>query len=598
MIQSEEFEDKLFSTIIERAKTGKKLFKEQIRKYVNIVDWIVNGIGLQSLYEHPREYQIIRDFFMLRCPKCNEKTDEDCFDKTIEEMKQEVLLELDYEKEIMVCPKCKYEVHRMKFNTLVLCVGMRGGKTVTASMIGTFIFYLTLVYPDVDKRLRLIPGQNLRASMVSTAAKQTEKTVWADFRSLLKNSIDSRISKIVGGTYEEREIDSHTKEWKVGNVDFMSLHSNSGSLAGGTGIFIVLEEYSRFNLGDSSRSADEVHAVLERSLKTTRSLAKTFVDDMFTLMVIISSPYYIANDPTMILIYGRGYKGAKIKYGKSERNNKLCYHYPTWEFNKFLTKELCAEDEDEGEDQYLFDRDYGANPLTTENRFFEYLDPINKSIVKDKGIAFDYSIVDIGKEKFWTAKVKKLGVMWGKEYCIHVDLGLSKDILSMVFSRVENGIAYIDGIMAIKPRKKIQVWIDTPYEIIKEVKDKIAIKFVSYDHWQSVSAIQNITKLGIQNGYRSVGEKELVSLKQLWYANSVVLVDNEDSDVLTMVLEEAQMLNRVNGKLSHTDILLSIAGSVTASYHGIDFKKVNKPVANPYDAFRNFEVQSSHVQRL
>ena len=84
MIQSEEFEDKLFSTIIERAKTGKKLFKEQIRKYVNIVDWIVNGIGLQSLYEHPREYQIIRDFFMLRCPKCNEKTDEDCFDKTIE----------------------------------------------------------------------------------------------------------------------------------------------------------------------------------------------------------------------------------------------------------------------------------------------------------------------------------------------------------------------------------------------------------------------------------------------------------------------------------------------------------------------------------
>ncbi len=596
-----EFEEAFFCSLIHRTITGKKVSAIS-REYKNIIDWTVNALGLRTIFQYKRQYQVLRDFFALRCPNCNDDR-VDSFSKSPEELEKEVLLEIDYQKGIQKCPKCSYTVERLPYDTLVLCVGMRSGKTVTAAIIASYIFYLSLIIPDIEKRFNLIPDQKLRASMVSTASKQTEKTVWADFVSLLKNSLDPDVRAVIDNlaSKEDMSIDINTKEWNVNNIDFMALHSNSSSLAGGTGCLVILEEFSRFLQTESARSEGEVLTVLERSLKTTRSLAKNLVDDLFTLFIVISSPLYVVNDPTLVLIYGKNYEEEKLKYGVHDKNEKvLGYHYPTWLFNPFLKRENFNK-------EYLLDffraeRDYGAMPRGGEDAFFEYKEPIWQSIIKGNGIVFSPFLKDLGSIKFWTAKCVSIGDMWGKEYCIHVDLGENNDLLTMAFSRTQDGIVYTDGLLVLKPEQGYSMLIDTPLQLITELRKKMIIKYVTFDRWQSSSSIQNLQALGIKAAKKSIGESELVEFKKLVYDNRWRIIDSDDESIKEFI-KEVNLVKRIKGKISHVDVLMSIAGSVCVAYYGLENKLLKKQARNFTQSgdiitqFQEFRPQSVRIGR-
>ena len=78
----------------------------------NIIEWATRYeyINLPSLFQHTRQYQIIRDFFQLRCPLpcCNDQSPEaqDCWGKGKEFLQSENLLVWNKSAGEDACPKC------------------------------------------------------------------------------------------------------------------------------------------------------------------------------------------------------------------------------------------------------------------------------------------------------------------------------------------------------------------------------------------------------------------------------------------------------------------------------------------------------------
>jgi hypothetical protein len=597
-------DDLILDSIVERLVKSDVAGTVVSKRYKNIIDWIVRGLGVTTLYEYKRQFQVLADFFGLLCEECNSKllnkVGSDLWRCSIEELKGLVLREIDYENEVLVCKKCGSVVERMPYRDLVLAVGMRSGKTTTASFMATWVCYMSLLYPRLDKRFNLIPGQRLRYSMVATAERQGEKTVWSNFKALLLNAVDSEVRDIFLSRKKLNKngvvIDSEKEtEWNVGLVDFINLPSNSGSLAGGTGVGMILEEYSRFIVSESFRSAQEVYAVLDRSMKTLRGLAKSYIDDMFTLEIIIGSPYYVINDPIMEAVYGIGYKDSDIEWGEYEdfEKKRLAYHYPTWLFNPKLTENDFSKEKNENYD--LFMRDFGAIPIKAMSRYFDN-EMVEKSIIEGEPlIKFVSDVKLIGGIKFITADVVDIKADFVKySYTVHVDLGEVDNLLSMVFARLDDeGRIAVDGMLVLKPDKEsgMRAYIDTPVAILDKLKRFLNVSMITFDRWQSSSGINKLLELGYKVGRRSVGRNEFELFRNLINSGEVKIIVKRDSYEAKVLLDEFRELRILqNGKLSHVDLLCSVVGAALNQRDLFGAKLLNsksgiKPVVN--ESFKN-----------
>ena len=75
---------------------GKRDESVNLGKAVNIVEWVIGQeyLAQPQLFEYKRQYQVLRDFFQLRCPLCNPQGKEyvDVWDKGREYLESENLL--------------------------------------------------------------------------------------------------------------------------------------------------------------------------------------------------------------------------------------------------------------------------------------------------------------------------------------------------------------------------------------------------------------------------------------------------------------------------------------------------------------------------
>lgn len=587
-LSDEDFEEKLrqkWSKVVLAHSNGKKL------KYRNIIQWVEYGLNLKTIrHEYRMQYEILRDLFSLRCPFCsNDEYDE--------------LMELDIELERSVCPKCGYIKDRMDYNTLVLCCGMRSGKTATAAMIASWIYYLVLNVPRLDKLFGLLPGQRLRVSMIATAQLQASKTIWGTFEALINNASDEEIrSYLESSRVRDEELKRTGKEWEIGNVDFMCLHSNSGSLAGGTGILVCLDELSRFVLGSSFRSATEVYSALLASLKTVREYSDSYLKDMFGLLVISSSPFYVKNDPTLTALYGENYTSRDFRLGqKWSDGKKLCVHMSTWDFNKKFSRE--SFNEDFVRDYWTAMRDFGADPTQSKTRLFEDMEILENALVDPSEVSaffdFNETILEMGKNiSYLSANCKVIGNFWGKNYVVHVDLGHVKDLLSMVFAHKDDDsdIIWIDGILVLEPRKDLSIYVDTPYDVIVDLMGKVGIEGVSYDQWQSLSALQRLQRLKINTLRRSVGDEDILLVKSLLLMNRLKIV-NYGKGINYLRNEFLTVERGTDGKLSHTDVLVALAGAVAGINKRMEFRKVGVDKVSQIEKYNAFVPKVARFRR-
>lgn len=483
-----------------------------LKKAPNAVVFIESPDFLDAPPLFPEQYNIVRDFFELLCPECNDL-------EAIKEGKvpreEQVLFNHD------VCPECGLYKHAVpeKFkyhNELIGVAGQRSGKSaLIAEIIAAYIHELLCV-DGLSQKLGLIKNQTLDGSFAAAAGEQATDTVYGQFKSLYDESpwfqyykkalLDLEIADHHlrrGSLYWETDTSIFFKEKKL---RIKAISSNSASQAGKTRIFAIIDELARLDSGDSKRSADEVYRVLDRSLLTVRSAvarlrAKGDYSLPTALMACVTSPIH-SEDKSMRLL-----KEAP-KYDKM-----FFFKKATWEFNPNITRE-DLDDEFE-RDPVGAERDYGANPPGAENPFIKdpsiielCVDPKRPSIFDLREVFFDQKLVLNGQEVIYRyIKMDLLNFKFNNltPYVLHCDAGEASDSFCMAIGHKEGNVCVIDGAIEARPIKKKNPYNSPPrtvhfpsmVDILLAINNKTKLMAVTWDKWNSTDQIHRLIDAGI-----------------------------------------------------------------------------------------------------
>jgi len=488
----------------------------QLELAPNPVEFIEATRFLDGPKLHYPQYAVARDFFELLCPKCNDiddiiaNIDPKMVEATIKVAKEERAKQVCFRYN--VCPKCgfnKMQNSRVfnNFNELIGVVGMRGGKSVLVACMSAAIIHELLCVDGLQKRLGLVKSQEIDGAFVAASGEQASETIYGHFRGFYDNSpwfqnyrralldleiLDSTLRR--GDLYWQTEKSIHFKEK---HIRIKSLTSNSGSIAGKTRIFAVIDELSRMDAGDSKRSATEVYRVLKRSLITIKaSVERLRRQGIYSVpdarMFCISSPMF-EDDKSMLL----------LKQAKNS-DKIFAFHRTTWEFNPDITKEDLADEY--ATDPLGAERDYGANPPGAENPLI-----LNTAIIEicvDKYRASNFLVREVffdevlGDFRFSYVKPEILDFQYKHlcEYVIHCDPGQRQDSFCLALGHLDDDTVIIDGAIECRPIHKNnkqgmpprEVYFPAMTDIIFALNRKLSIRYVSYDRWNSTEQIHKL----------------------------------------------------------------------------------------------------------
>lgn len=496
----------------------------------NAIQWTVGKSYLNNptTYKHVRQYQIVRDFFELRCPLCNSMApaDIDCWGKTQMALEDEILLEWSESERTDICPKCRTTRAELiedglvkNYNQMHGVVGMRGGKTVTASIICSYIEHRIYTYHyttdgGIARLFDQMPHQPFEMTFIASSDVQSKDTVWAHFIGRRQQSpwlqryirwlkvIEKNTPKIAGlkameYIEKEKEIDNAHL-----NLTFNSMNSNSSGMAGRTRIAAAVDELSRFQNSDSRLSADEAYRVLENSLKTLRSMSDRLkLPSFFGAMISITSPI-AAEDKAMRML-----KQAP------DLKRMYAFHYPTWMFNPYQPR--SAFDDDYIKDPLGAERDFGANPPAAANPLIDDPERYKKAAVDvnlvPSAVIRYYDRQDQVGNTYKAAKLDQADLKTDADRYIVFDAGLTFDTFAGAAAHGEwwdvpgvdqpVWVTVYDWVLRIVPEGhpvRKDVWFDSVMDIVYPLKQKHRIARIEFDRWNSATLIQSIRDIGLE----------------------------------------------------------------------------------------------------
>jgi len=490
----------------------------------------------------PEQYRIVRDFFELLCPNCNDTEKIQNSDEV--PRGQQILFEFD------TCPQCGLHKRELKdklryYNTLVGVVGMRSGKSATvASMVAAHLHNL-LCYESLPARLGMVSSQTLDIDFVAAGQRQAEKTIYGHFRGLYDHSpwfqnyrrqlmdlevTDHNLRR--GDLYWENDTEI---EWFDKFIRVCATHTNSGTLAGPTRLAVAFDELSRLDAGDSKRSATEVYRVLENSLLTVRaSCARLREEGEWIaedgLMLSVSSPIFL-DDKSMQL----------LKTATRVRR-MYSFHMPTWEFNPTISKERDLAEAYE-KDPIGAERDFGANPPGAENPFID--DPVRVDLCEDKKrpsilqyreVAFDATATNgVQTVQYHYIRPEFLGMRINNlaRYAVHCDPGETGDSFCLAVGHRDNDLCVIDAALEMRPIKygvQRSVHFPSIVNFIKAMNRTTKLLAASYDRWNSTDHIQELIDEGIVAFKKNLSRDDHIAFRNACYSGKVRFPAAENGD--------------------------------------------------------------------
>lgn len=471
---------------------------------------------------HYPQYAVARDFFELLCPMCNDidriKTHDDI------PRGDQILLEYG------ICPNCGFERNKnvsyfRNYNELIGVVGMRGGKSVLIAAMSAAIIHELLCVDDLQEKLGLVRNQEIDGAFVAASGEQAAETIYGHFRGFYDNSpwfqdyrrklLDLEIADPElrrGDLYKQSDRIIHFKDK---NIRIKSLTSNSGSIAGKTRIFAVIDELSRMDAGESKRSATEVYRVLKRSLLTIKAAVEHrrkqgIVDVPDARMFCISSPMF-EDDKSMQLLKS------------AERAEKMfSFHRTTWEFNPDIKKEDLADEY--AADPIGAERDYGANPPGAENPLVQIPALIDICIDRDRNSSvitrerFFEETIDGHRFAYVAPDIVDLHYRNLIDYAIHCDPGHKQDSFCLAIGHREDDTVIIDGAIECRPVVKNNrqgmeprtVYFPALTDLIISMAGRLSIKYISYDRWNSIEQIQRLRQKKILAFQKDINRDDYV----------------------------------------------------------------------------------------
>lgn len=494
----------------------------------NAIEWAVTPkwLGVDSLYTHVRQYQIIRDFFQIRCPlpSCNDQSAAaiDCWGKGREYLQSENLLVYDASSKEEICPSCRTtksefaQDHLINlYTSLHGIAGMRSGKSAVAATIGTYIEHVVLTIGHgaqggLPAYYRQLPGQKFDITFIASTDTQSRDTIWAKYTELRRHSewfagyvkwikkleIEQQTpSGIKPLAYEE--LDKEIRNDFLG-VNIKSLNSNSSGLAGRTRLAAFIDELARFEITDSARGADEAYRVLDNSLRTVRSAAaKDKSAPWLGTMISISSPISIEDKSMRLLKQAPTIKGM------------YAFHYATWDFNPDQPREVFEDDF--SKDPIGAMRDFGAQPPSAASPLIS--DPVTfrqMAIQPDlKSTSAFRQIIhtDRAGREYVSGQLTHTTLQNNGERFICYDASSSFDQFAGACAHGEwvdtpegrQLVTVYDWVFRLLPEAKPRrdVWFDFVIQCIDQMSKSYRIGRVEFDRWQSTYLIQQIRDRGI-----------------------------------------------------------------------------------------------------
>ena len=478
----------------------------ELEQAPNHIQFIESPRFLNSLPLFPEQYNIIRNFFELLCPECNDI--EKLLNSNEVPRGKQILFEYNR------CPRCgkhKSEfIGELSFYTeLIGVAGMRSGKTTLAACAAAAHIHNILYTVDLQEKLGIQPTQVLDISFSAAGKKQSSSTTYGQFKNMYdrspwfqsyKKHLMDKEDNLPDLRRHDLYKDTDTSMFfKANNIRISSVSSNSATQAGQTRIMVILDELARLDSGDSKRSATEVYRVMDHSLLTVRSAVselrkENIVDVPDGIIMSISSPLF-KHDKSMKLL-------------DESRDSKKMYsfHMSTYEMNPNIKKETLK-------DKYKRDpigakRDYDAVPPGAENVFVEDPDVVEACIdrsrdsifklrevlftrhSKNKTISFDFVKIDV-----LNMKLNRM-----VEYAVHCDAGESSDSFCMAIGHIEDDICVIDGAIAVEPiagEKTRKVHFPSVIDTLLKIERECTIRYVTYDRWNSTDQIHRIIDRGV-----------------------------------------------------------------------------------------------------
>jgi hypothetical protein len=386
-----------FINTVNDAELQNKEIKYLSRQAPNIVEW-VSGLdywGVPTLFKFTRQYEILRDFFDLRCTFCNPQDPESktAWGKSRDYLESENLFVWDQDEDDFRCPKCRKTQKELiedglmvPKNEIICIAGMRSGKTNMAAMVAGYTEHILRVLSMngrgyLQKYFGQQPSQVFDVTFAASTATQAQDTVFGTYRSMRMNSPwIKRHEDYVVDRYKEQQ--HRADPWRYGIAQdeisdgwlmtrFSIVASDSAGVRGRTRIFATIDEWAHLIDTDGPRSAAELYAVLNQSLLTVRTSVETNrLHRAFGLMVNATSPASW-DDPAMIH-YNRAATG--------ELPRTFYWKGATWEFNPVYTKDSSDILDAYLKDPVKAERDFGANPPLAASPFIDNPKLFMKSI--------------------------------------------------------------------------------------------------------------------------------------------------------------------------------------------------------------------------
>lgn len=474
------------------------------------------------------------------------------------------------------------------YKEATIIIGMRGGKSVIGGIIGSFLLQKLLYMEDPGAQLGQLPGQKFSAEYIATSEQQSKQTAFSNFETIISSTPWWRkyISYLLDREVTEGKetlFKSYSRSitFPEKNLEILSLHSNSASIAGLTAFFVCFDEMSRFDISEGEiqqrsekRSAQAVYYTAARAAKTLKDFSK---------IITITSPMY-ETDFGMQLLYMakevRGGLGLKTINALRERyttrvSNMIGYHFSTFEANPKTEEDpngFTEADFQTEKSQYLtYMRDYLAIPPSAISPFFDLPERINNSVTPNYNpiVSFSNEIMTesvgyetrnyIGK-KIYVTNPNKI-----RKFFVCCDQGAVKDSFAVAMGHAEvtkvkipdargsltdttRHKIIIDFVEAWKPNKeeRVTVSFQNVEDVIRTLNSYFYIDKVIFDSWHSTESIERLFSEGVVTRKLGATVEMYETMKLLIYSGMVELPDND------LLLTELRQLNSLKGtKIDH-----------------------------------------------
>jgi len=383
--------------------------------------------------------------------------------------------------------KTTWKPDHKPYRELVIVAGMKGGKTILASVIACFEEFSLYRLKEPWKAYGFPRDYEIFIINVATSGDQAEDTIYAQTLARIRNS-----PFFMARPFSEKE---KTVSFKDSKVKIRCGHSNSASIVGKTAKLVLFDELARFKDRGGKSSAEAVYTSLTRSVEPFGQDGR---------IISISSPLW-ERDKIMEL------------YGLShEIPNMLGFKLATWEMNPKITQVSLKWEFKKNPEAAR--RDFGADPSKPKEAYYRMPSKIDETFNRVKG-----SIGPIDAAGHLSPNFKPNPEF---DYYLHGDPAAKNDAFGLALAHRLGTKVYLDLAYGFNAGQN-EIDVEEIQNILLElILRGFHIAKATFDTWAAVSVWHALQSAGVEPENLYVLKEQHDVLKNVIYQGNLVPYPN------------------------------------------------------------------------